>query len=334
MEYKSIKDIFNAFKDKTVLVLGDVMVDSYLYGDEKSLIPEAVVPVLNVSKREKRLGGAANVAMNVQALGARPILCSIVGDDKDGTVFVDLLKKEGMPTKGIIKSQNRVTTVKHRIFSGPKQMLRVDYEDIHTVSELDRKSLLHHIRNLVEECDLIIFEDYDKGTLDHVVISETIKLANEKKIPTAVDPKQRNFLSYKNATLFKPNLTELREGLDISLDAKNKKELEAAAEKLNKKLKAEIDFITLAKDGIFYQSKTEKGSYPTKERNISDVAGAGDTVISIAGLCLTLDLPIGLVAELANLGGGIVCETPSIVPVDTDRLVKEADSNSILDKYL
>jgi rfaE bifunctional protein kinase chain/domain len=334
MKQKSVGEIFEAFKDKTVLVLGDVMVDSYLYGNTKRISPEAPVPILIANEREKKLGGAANVAMNIQALGANPILCSIVGDDKDGSIFVELLRKEKMPTKGIIKSQNRVTTVKHRILSGSQHLLRVDYEDTHPIVELDRKSLLHHIRNLMEECDLIIFEDYDKGTLDSVVITETIKLARAKKIPTAADPKHRNFLSYVNTTLFKPNLNELKEGLGLEFDVEKRKELENAAKALSEKINADIDLITLAENGIYYQSKEGNGMFPALAKNEAFVSGAGDTVISIAGLLLTLDLPHHLVAELANIGGGIVCKSPELIPIDKDKLMKAAESNSILEKYL
>ncbi len=334
MKYKSIEEILEAFKDKTVLVLGDVMVDSYLYGKAKRISPEAPVPILVANEREKKLGGAANVAMNVHALGANTILCSIVGDDKDGSVFRQLLRDEKMPTKGIIKSQNRVTTVKHRILSGTQHLVRVDYEDTHPIVDLDRKALLHHIKDLIEECDLVIFQDYDKGTLDPVVIAETIKLAKKKNIPTAVDPNQRNFLSYQGVTLFKPNLAELKEGLEIDFDKDDEKELEGAIQTLNEKLKAKYELVTLGGKGIFYQSKTEKGQYPARAKKQIYVTGAGDTVISIAGLCLTLDLPLPLIAELSNMGGGIVCESPGVTPIQKDELLKEAQSNSILEKYL
>ncbi|MEQ9404152.1 MAG: bifunctional ADP-heptose synthase [Cyclobacteriaceae bacterium] len=333
MKYNSISEIFEAFKGKTVLILGDVMVDSYLYGNVKLSEPDPLGPVLSASKREKRLGGAANVAMNVQALGATPILCSIVGDDKDGTILEQLLEYENMTSKGIIKSQNRVTTVKHRIFSGTQQMFRVDYEDAHSLIDLDRKSLLSHIKNLMEECDLIIFEDYDKGALDPIVIRETIKLARKKNIPTAVDPKDRNFLSYKDASLFKPNVKELKDGLGVEFDVDDIKEIEKAVEQLHKTIKSDSELLTLAGKGIFYQKGKDKGSYKAYLRKIVDVAGAGDTVISIAGLCLTLDLPISFMAELANLGGGMVCEYPGAVPVNRDQLLVEAESNPILKKY-
>ncbi|MEM9339944.1 MAG: bifunctional ADP-heptose synthase [Bacteroidota bacterium] len=334
MKISSIKEIFEAFRNKTVLVIGDVMIDSYVYGNVKRISPEAPVPVLSVSKRERRLGGAANVAMNVRALGATPILCSVVGDDSDGAAFEELLADEKMSSKGIIKSQNRVTTIKHRILSGSQHLLRVDSEDTHSLVDLDRKSLTEHIKDLIKECDLVIFEDYDKGTLDSFVIKETIKLANELNVPTVVDPKKRNFLDYEHATLFKPNLKELKEGLGVEFDVQNRSELEEAVKELNTKIKAKNELVTLSEYGIFYQSDEESGQHPAHLRSISDVSGAGDTVVSIAGLGLTLGLPLPFIAELSNLGGGIVCESPGVVPIDKDRLFKEAETNPILGKYL
>ncbi len=334
MNVQSIQALFESFKDKTILIIGDVMIDSYVYGNAKRISPEAPVPVLNVDRREKRLGGAANVAMNIQALGATPVLCSLVGDDKDGETFEHLLEHKKMPINGIIKSQNRTTTIKHRILSGSQHLLRVDSEDTHPLADPDRKSLLNHIKNLMEDCDLIIFEDYDKGALDAMIIAETIKLANKKDIPTAADPKKSNFFSYKNATLFKPNLKELKEGVGVDFDAKNLTAMENAVNQLNKRIHADNYLITLSELGIYYQSNSENGYHEAHLRTISDVSGAGDTVISIAGLALTLRLPLDFITELSNLGGGIVCESQGVVPVNKDRLIKEASSNPILTKYL
>lgn len=334
MNFKSIPEIFEAFKDKTVLVIGDVMVDSYIYGTAKRISPEAPVPVLSVVNTEKKLGGAANVAMNIHALGATPILCSVVGDDADGRVFEQLLKYEKMPKKGVIKSQNRVTTTKQRILSGSQHMLRIDSEDTHPLVDLDRKALLHHIKNLMEECDLIVFEDYDKGTISPELISETIKKAKKKGIPVVVDPRVKNFASYKGVTLFKPNVRELKEGLGIDFDVKDDQAFSEAVTKMNDVIGSDNYLVTLSKDGIYYKSTEEDGTYPAHPRHIATVAGAGDAVISIAGLCITLGLPLGFIAELSNIGGGLVCESPGIVPVDKEQLLKEASTNSILEKYL
>jgi rfaE bifunctional protein kinase chain/domain len=329
----SIDELFDSFKDKRVLVIGDVMIDSYVHGHVKRISPEAPVPVINVIKRERRLGGAANVARNIQALGATPVLCSVLGDDLDAERFENLLTEAGMPRQGIIKSQNRVTTIKHRILAGSQHLLRVDSEDTHPLIDIDKKSLQGHINNLMKNCDLVIFEDYDKGTIDHDLIQDTIALANERGIPTAVDPKKLNFLSYKKATLFKPNLKELKEGLSLDFDISKEEEIRGAVQKLNEILDAENYLITLSEHGIYYASPDEDGKYKAHLRSIADVSGAGDTVISIAGLALASGIPLKYVAELSNLGGGIVCESPGVVPIDKDRLLKEASSNEILAEF-
>lgn len=328
-----IRKLFDSFREKKVLVIGDVMIDSYVYGKVNRISPEAPVPVINVTRREKRLGGAANVARNIMALGATPILCSVVGDDLDGETFIDLLNQAGMPRNGIIKSQNRVTTIKHRILSSSQHLLRVDEEDTHPLNNIDQKTLRHHIENLVEVCDLIIFEDYDKGTISKDLIEHVIEKAMDKGIPTAVDPKKINFLNYKNATLFKPNLKELREGLGVEVDPKSLESIQQGVSKLNEEIHAQNYLITLSEHGIYFQSATEMGKLPAHLRSIADVSGAGDTVISIAGLSYTLGLPLPLIAELSNLGGGIVCESPGVVPIDRDRFIKEIESNQLLEKY-
>jgi len=331
---KSIEDVFEAFKNKTVLVVGDVMVDHYMRGEVSKISKEAPVPVLSLEKQEKRLGGAANVALNIRALGATPILCSVVGDDDDGKAFEQLLEYEKMPKKGIIRSQNRVTTTKLRITSGYQHLVRVDREDEHPLIDLDQKSLLHHIRNLLDECDLVIFEDYDKGTINPEVIEETIRLAKEKNLPIAVDPRRRNFTKYQGVSLFKVNVADLKEGLEIDFDALDENQLNKVANQLKSKIEADNYFITLSKHGLFYDSGNESGKLKAHPRQIVEVMGAGDTVISISGLCLTLGLPLEFIAELANLGGGIVCEMQGAVPIDKEILYQEAKGNPILEKYL
>ncbi len=330
----SIEEVFEAFKNKTVLVVGDVMIDYYMRGQVSKISKEAPVPVLALEREEKRLGGAANVAMNIRALGATPILCSVVGDDKDGEAFEQLLEYEGMPNKGIIRSQNRITTTKLRITSGLQHLIRVDNEDVHPLIDLDQKSLLHHIKNLLDECDLVIFEDYDKGTINPEVIEETIKLAKAKNIPIAVDPKMRNFTEYQGVSLYKVNIADLKEGLDIEFNALDESEVAHAAEQLKKSVSADNYFITLSKHGLYYDSGKDSGKLDAHPRQIIEVMGAGDTVISVSGLCLTLGMPLEFTAELANIAGGIVCEIPGAAPIEKEILFKEAKENSILKKYL
>ena len=314
-----------------LLVIGDLMVDHYLWGSCERISPEAPVPVVLAQKKEKRLGGAANVALNVQALGATPIPCAVVGDDVDGQFFLDRLEERGIPGKGMIISSERTTTVKERVLSGAHQLLRIDTETDKELSQIEQKSLLAHIKNLLPECDAVIFEDYDKGVINKTIIAETISEANKLGIPTVVDPKKRNFLDYKGATLFKPNLKELREGLKIECDPTDLESVKAGAKALQDALDAKMVMVTLSEHGVFIKDNGDTHLIPAHIRQISDVSGAGDTVISIVACGLAAGLDAKRTAALANLGGGLVCEHIGVVPVNKNDLAKEADEQKIFD---
>lgn len=322
--YATPEEIFNAFDNLKVLVIGDVMIDSYLWGKVDRISPEAPVPILNVQKREIRLGGAANVALNVQALGAVPVLCSIVGNDLDGKNFQQLLADTGLSSEGIILSDERITTIKHRIISGSHHMLRVDQETDKEISAREKASLIAKIITLLEGADVVIFEDYDKGVLNEDVISIVIKKAKEKNIPTIVDPKKRNFLHYNGATLFKPNKKEMKEGLKIDADLNDLKEIEKSVELLKEKMSLDGVLITLSEQGVYIHDSNDKIHLPAHVRKISDVSGAGDTVVSTAALCLALGLPAKTLAALSNLAGGLVCEQVGVVPIEKKKLLEEA----------
>lgn len=330
MNFSDANSLFNAFDKLKILVIGDVMVDSYIWGGVTRISPEAPVPVVLAHKKEKRLGGAANVALNVQALGATPIPCSIVGDDVDGQFFLDRLKERGIPGKGVITSSERSTTVKERVLSGTHQLLRVDTETDKELSAIEEKSLLAHIKNLLPECDAVIFEDYDKGVINRTIITETIAEANRLGIPSVVDPKKRNFLDYKGATLFKPNLKELREGLKIDCDPTDLESVKSGAKALQDALDAKMVMVTLSEHGVFIKDNGDTHLIPAHIRKISDVSGAGDTVISIVACGLAAGLDAKTTAALANLGGGLVCEHVGVVPVDREELRKEIETFNIL----
>ena len=330
MKHQDLPSLFESFKNLKVLIIGDVMVDSYIYGSVDRISPEAPVPIMHVQKRESRLGGAANVALNIQSLGAVPILCSIIGDDIPAATFRSLLKNRGMSDEGIINSSKRSTTVKNRVISGGHHLIRIDEEENTSLEQADKNELIGHIQNLTQQCDVVIMEDYDKGTLDAEVISATVEYANKQGIPVAVDPKKNNFLAYKGATLFKPNLKELSEGLNLSVDPREVSQISDAVAQLQMKFDFDLALITLSEHGIFFKSAGEELKLPAHIRSISDVSGAGDTVISIASLCLALDLPAVILTELANLGGGIVCEYSGVVPIDRSRLIDEASENELI----
>ncbi len=326
MTVKEINKIFGSFNNLRVLIIGDVMIDSYLWGKVNRISPEAPVPVVSIIKKERRLGGAANVALNVQAMGATPILCSVIGVDKEGARFLELMQKQKLSTKGILKSRDRITTIKTRVIGNNHQMIRVDEEDEHDVTIDETEQFLLLITYLIkhERIDVIIFEDYNKGLLTLPLIQNVITEANKRKIPTVVDPKKKHFADYKGVTMFKPNLKELREGVNWDFDQNNVKEIQKAVEMLRSKMKIEIALITLSEHGIYISSKKVKKLIPAHIRMIADVSGAGDTVVSVASLCLALKLKPESIANISNLAGGLVCEKVGVVPIDKEQLRIEA----------
>ncbi len=314
------------FKDIRVLVLGDVMIDAYLFGKVDRISPEAPVPVVAVTHKENRLGGAANVAVNLVALGAKPILCSVVGNDAEGRDLIELIKSNGIGAEGIIQSKERVTTIKTRVISQSTQMLRIDNEITDSLNQDDHEKLATKVKELLKQTDVVIFEDYDKGVISESLISNIIDEANKLNIPLVVDPKKRNFMSYQNATLFKPNLKELREGFKRDFDIDNKEEFETICKDLMQTMGLKYLFVTLSERGVMITNGTEFNYIPAHLRKIADVSGAGDTVISVASLCMALNLPLIQVAQISNLAGGLVCEEVGVVPINKEKLIEEVES--------
>ncbi|MGY6561115.1 MAG: bifunctional heptose 7-phosphate kinase/heptose 1-phosphate adenyltransferase [Luteibaculaceae bacterium] len=325
MNKNDIQHLFNQFNQLNVLVIGDVMIDAYLWGKVNRISPEAPVPVVSVTDREHRLGGAANVALNLLALGANPIICAVTGTDNAGERFFELLEAHKLSKAGMVKSADRKTTIKTRILGQNQQMLRVDEEDTFELNANEFEQVLAKIKQLLtaSKIDAIIFEDYNKGLLTQALIKETITLAKEKNIPTAVDPKKDNFFAYKDVTLFKPNLKELREGLKIEIDPKNLASLNHGIAKLSEEINQEIALITLSEHGVYVNKGGSEKHIPAHRRKIADVSGAGDTVISVASLLLGLQVPFEDIAKIANLSGGLVCEELGVVPVNKERLLQE-----------
>jgi rfaE bifunctional protein kinase chain/domain len=318
--------LFQQFDKLRVLIVGDVMVDAYVWGRASRLSPEAPVPVVNVERTEQRLGGAANVALNVQALGATPLLCSVVGDDPGGDQLLGLLHTHHLPADGIVRSAHRPTTFKQRILAHGQQLVRIDSEVETNLNADEAAQLLSAFDDLLPRADVVIFEDYDKGVLSEGIISQCIARARERGVPTVVDPKKKNFLAYRHCTLFKPNLKELREGLKLEFGTPDvdRPGFEAAVARLRDVLAPEIVLVTLSEHGVFAQQGEEKIYLPAHLRTISDVSGAGDTVISIAACCVALGQLPAFTAALANLGGGLVCEQVGVVPIEKHRLLAEA----------
>ncbi len=321
----NVEALFSSFSQKRIIVLGDVMIDAYLRGKVTRISPEAPVPIIELSKSEDRLGGAANVALNLLALGATPILCAVIGEDEGARTFDDLLKKQGLSSEGIVNDGNRKTTIKTRVIGNNQHLLRIDEEETGFISVEQEDAIVLRVKKLIDQgVDALIIEDYNKGLLSKRVIEETIKLANDNNVIITVDPKKENFFAFKNVTLFKPNLKELKEGLNVEFDFENNRnDFEAAIQQLEEKLNNKMSFVTLSEHGVFIKDKSGKHYSPAHIRNIADVSGAGDTVISVATLCLTAGLTPELVAEIANLSGGLVCEFSGVVPINKELLMNE-----------
>jgi rfaE bifunctional protein kinase chain/domain len=323
---KSINEIFLSFNKLNVLIIGDVMIDNYLWGKVERISPEAPVPIVSVNKKESRLGGAANVAINIQALGANPILCAVIGADSNGRNFLELLHQMNMESEGILQSNERPTTVKTRVIGNNHQMLRVDEEHEEDIIASERKQLINRITTIInrKKIDVIIFEDYDKGLISKSLIDQVIKLARQKNIPVTADPKKRNFNHYRNIDLFKPNLKELRDGLKLDLEKNNIPEIKSVTKKLSSDHSISNVLVTLSDLGVLIVNDNTDKVIPAHYRNITDVSGAGDTVISVASLCIASGIDPVLMAALANLAGGLVCEKVGVIPIEKKAFLEEA----------
>ena len=323
-----VEDFDQLFSDISMLkvaVIGDLMLDTYWWGHVERISPEAPVPVVAVSRREKRIGGAGNVALNVRALGATVAVVTLLGDDEDGVQLRGLLQENDIDTRFILESKKRITTNKIRIISRNQQMMRLDAEQTDDLDPKDEDKLINQIEKYIvtERPNVVIIEDYNKGILTKNVIERTIGLCNENQIPVTVDPKRKNFFAYRNATLFKPNLHEVFTSLnmlpeEISIDL-----LSNIHQRLKEELHHSISMITLSEKGIFYQERENKRIIPSHRRNIADVSGAGDTVIAVASLILAATKDILLAAEVANIAGGIVCEEVGTAAIDKAKLLME-----------
>lgn len=321
-----VNQLFEDFSQRKILVLGDVMIDAYLEGKVNRMSPEAPVPIVSFTSQEQRLGGAANVALNLLSLGASVTICSVIGDDNNGKDLQNLMRKQAISVEGLVSSPNRKTTVKTRVIGNNQQLLRVDNEQTNDILRSEEDELVSKIEDLLKSnFDAIIFEDYNKGVLTESLIHRVIALAKKYNVVTTVDPKQKNFFAFKGVTLFKPNLKELRDGVKRMVDVNDKQDFEGAVLEMNQELKAENVFVTLSEHGVFIQNNLTKHYIPAHIRTIADVSGAGDTVISVATLCLLAGEPIENVAAIANLAGGLVCERVGVVAIDKSQLKSELE---------
>lgn len=326
MTVQDLQSVFKQFTDVDVLVIGDVMLDVYWWGNVERISPEAPVPVVAINKRENRLGGAANVALNCRALGARVAVASVVGDDNEGTTINELMTEAGIDTGLLMRSKQRNTTTKIRVISRSQQMLRIDDEITDDLFLEEEHPFIDMVLRYLQRVKpgLVIFEDYNKGVLKENVIKRVVQHCNAIGIVTAVDPKKKNFLTYKDITIFKPNLKEVKEGLNIPVESPDLEALRNIHELLHEKLAHQITFITLSERGVYYNDGRQAAILPSHVRNVADVSGAGDTVIATAGLVYTVTKDINLMAKMSNLAGGLVCEEVGVVSINKDRLMSES----------
>ena len=323
----TVAEAFQKFNSLKIAVVGDVMVDAYIWGEVSRISPEAPVPIINLSKREDRIGGAANVALNLVALGIQAEIISVVGKDEAGEKLTNLFQKKNIRNDNVVYSKERITTIKTRVIGNSQHLLRVDNEQTNNITIDEENALIEAVRKSISGgVNAIILEDYNKGVLTERVISEIVKIANENNVITTVDPKKENFLSFKNVTMFKPNLKELKEGMKSDFDFKDFHLFEQAVIDLESELKNKITFVTLSEHGVYVKEGIHREHLSAHLRDIADVSGAGDTVIAVATACLAAGLSSVQMANIANLAGGLVCESSGVIAIEKDLLLEEVEN--------
>ena len=321
----NFEKLFNDFSSLKVAVVGDVMLDTYWWGSVDRISPEAPVPIVAMHKKEQRIGGAGNVALNTISLGAETTLFSVIGNDADADILLSLLQQENIDVQFILKSKERITTNKIRILSRNQQMMRLDAEVVHDITSDDELQLYNNFISYAQQYQpaLVIFEDYNKGVLTQSLIAKLIAYCKANNIVTAVDPKRKNFFSYKEVDIFKPNLKEVKEALNLIFDQVEEPVLNNIHQQLHQVLAHQISFITLSEKGVYIQKDNFAKIIPSHMRKIADVSGAGDTVIAVASLVYAVTKDIILTAQIANLAGGLVCEDVGTVAIDKAKLLAE-----------
>lgn len=320
-----IHQLFSSFKEQHIAVVGDIMLDTYWWGHTDRISPEAPVPVVALQNVEYRIGGAGNVALNLAALGAQVSMHSVTGDDDDGLRLESMMHERGINTKGVWRSDERETTNKIRVISRSQHLLRLDKETTHDLAPDAEERFIHKTIALfeAEPPAAVIFEDYNKGLLTPKVIDALIAWCVAHNIITAVDPKRKNFFNYKGVTIFKPNLKETKEALNLLEMPVTKAGMTQVHDALHKELHHSTSLITLSEKGMFYSNGLQADILPAHIRSIADVSGAGDTVIAVATLVFAATGNLHLMAEIANLAGGLVCEEVGTVAINPEKLLDE-----------
>jgi rfaE bifunctional protein kinase chain/domain len=316
-----IRELLAKFGKQRVLVLGDIMLDHYIWGKVERISAEAPVPVLEAQKEEFRLGGAANAALNVKSLGGKAILLGVTGRDSAAQDLKRLMECKGLATDGLIDDPDRKTTLKTRIVATNQQIVRIDRETQIDLENEARTALLDSLRRLLPNCQALIIEDYNKGVLTGEVISGALELAKSLGIPVAVDPKHRNFRQYRGVDIFKPNFRELQDILDMEFESED--EFQVAASQLRGEMQIKNLIVTRGSLGMYvFDGGKQARHLPTAAREVFDVSGAGDTVISALTLAYVSGADIHLAAKVANHAAGVACGKVGTASVNPDELLK------------
>jgi D-glycero-beta-D-manno-heptose-7-phosphate kinase len=312
--------IFDNFKEKKIAVIGDIMLDRYLWGSVNRISPEAPVPVVEVQQESNRFGGSSNVANNIKSLSGHPFLIGIIGDDINGKMLIEMMTEKNMTTEGLVIDKTIPTTVKTRIIAHNQHVVRIDKENkLPIPSELEEK-LLNILKNNISNFDSIIIEDYNKGVITKRIIEETIRLSKLHNIPVTVDPKYNNFSSFTGVKLFKPNKKEAEEILGVKITDNGS--VIDAMKMLVEKLNCENVLITRGEKGMALLEQNGDVTYiRTRARQVADVSGAGDTVISTISMALVSGCSMKESAAISNFAAGLVCEEIGAVPIDKDSLL-------------
>ena len=319
---KRLTELLAKMNGRRIAVVGDLMLDRYFWGSVTRISPEAPVPVVDLETEQARLGGAANVAQNIKSLGGEPLLVGVIGADNSGNQLFGIIKENGFSPDGIVIDGTRPTTVKTRVIAHNQHVVRIDRESKNDVSHIIQDKILGVLRRNIDSLDGIILEDYNKGVIVKSLIRQIIELANQHGKTIAVDPKFRNFFEYDNVTVFKPNRNEVEEAMGIKLE--NSEDISATGRALLERLSAGGVLLTLGANGMsLFEPGGSVCHVPTRARNVADVSGAGDTVISTLTMALSAGANLKEAATLANFAGGVVCGYVGIVPIDKKELAEQ-----------
>ena len=324
MDKNRFDQISSSFSQQSILVIGDVMLDKFMWGNASRISPEAPVPIISVNKISHSPGGAANVALNLSKLSANVQILGIVGDDNEGAILEDTLLKNGVKTQFITDAKISTTT-KTRIIAHGQQVVRTDYEDIRDVNSDQIKIIKDILDKIISEIDAIIIQDYNKGLLVKDSIKTILEISSEKNIPVYVDPKKDNFFAYNKIRLFKPNLFEFESAINFKEQDKSFKDL---GKDLRKKINAEILMVTRSEEGVTLFTDKNVQTISTKARKVHDVSGAGDTAISAFVLADLCGANIEESAMISNYAAGRVCEEVGVVPISLEMIKDIVDHYS------